>query len=125
MSRRHADALGNGSKAPSGLGDNHAVRFDDGGPLGCLGDAVVEVALALLACGLVLLLVVGFTRAPALTTAIVAPIGAFAGYGAWLLVFRRHSDRLAGRVAVAAVASAVLLAALLTYVLQYCACAVP
>jgi hypothetical protein len=40
-----------------------------------------------------------------------------------LLVFRRHSDRLAGRVAVAAIASAVLPAALLTYVLQYCACA--
>jgi hypothetical protein len=117
-------AAGRVSRAPFGVGDTPAVRFEGGGPLGCLGDVVVEVVLALLACGLVLLLGVGFTRAPALTTAIVAPIGAFAGYGAWLLVFRRHSGRLAGRIAFAAVASAILLAVLLIYVLQYCACAV-
>lgn len=99
------------------------MRFEGGGPLGCLGDALLEVVLALLACGLVLLLVVGFTHAPALTAAILTPIVAFAGYGAWLLIFRRNSDRLARRVAIAAIGAAILLATLLTYVLQYCACA--
>ncbi|GLI00260.1 hypothetical protein [Phytohabitans aurantiacus] len=104
------------------MGDTRAVRFEGGGPLGCLGDLAFEAAVALLACGLVLLLGFGFTRAPVVTTAIVAPVGVFAGYGVWLLIFRRHSDRLAGRVAIAAVMSVVLMAVLLTYVVQYCAC---
>jgi hypothetical protein len=104
------------------VGDTRAVRFEGGGPLGCLGDMVFEAAMALLACGLVLLLGFGFTRAPAVTTAIAAPVGMFAGYGGWLLIFRRHSGRLAGQLAIAAVTSAVLMAVLLTYVLQYCAC---
>jgi hypothetical protein len=50
---------------------------------------------------LVLLLGFGLTRAPAVTTAILAPVSVFAGYGGWLLIFRRHSDRLAARLAIA------------------------
>jgi hypothetical protein len=96
--------------------------FDDDGPLRCLGDAVVEIVLALLACGLLGLIGFGFVRAPILTAAIVVPIIVFACYGGWLLFRGERSNRIGDRVAIAAAVTAIVVGVLLTYVVSYCGC---
>ncbi|HXV91898.1 MAG TPA: hypothetical protein VD813_01265 [Pseudonocardia sp.] len=90
---------------------------DDG--IGCVGNAVGELAIALTACGLLALVWWGYRSAPYPTAAIVAGFGVLAAYG--VVVARRPAEASAGRLGAAALGAAGVTVLTLAY-LPACGC---